>query len=143
MTLLAVDPGKTTGWALFRDSQLVACGKVTGASAAVGNLPVADTLVIEEPRIRRRHPRPNDILQLAVLVGQIAAHYVQVRRVAPEEWKGQMPKDVCWKRANAKLTWQERTLVWPKGFKMLSTRKLDHNIKDAIALGLSAIGRFK
>ncbi len=143
MLTLAVDPGKKTGWALFRDSILVRCGTCPSGKG----LPDADTLVIEEPRIRRRHPRPEDIIQLAVLVGGIAAKYKHVRRIKPEVWKGQLPKDVCWRRAAAHLTQKELVCVCAAGRISGATDswiglKLDHNCRDAIALGLWALGRF-
>ncbi len=132
-SVLAVDPGKTTGWAWFWMGELKRCGRLP--STRIGELPIAQLLVIEEPVIRRRHPRPNDILKLAVLAGEIAGRYTLVRKVKPEEWKRQLPKKVCWERAKSKLTMNEMRIV-----KLDAT---DHNVKDAIALGLWALGRFK
>lgn len=133
--LLAVDPGTTTGWALFEDTTLVRCGTTRGS--ALHMLPQADELVIEQPRMRRRHPRPDDVLKLAKLVGEIVARYPRNTCIAPETWKGQLPKDVCWARV-LKCLWpgEMRITEAPLG-------KLDHNAKDAIGIGLFHLGRFK
>jgi hypothetical protein len=140
--VLAVDPGRTTGWALYRDALLIEFGKVPGARARLGALPVADRVVIERPVIRRNHPRPDDILKLALLAGEIAGHFDgdYVQFVTPEGWKGQLPKDVCWTRARGKLNRDELALLLPAVQRR--EKKLDHNIADAIALGLWALGRF-
>ena len=130
--LIAIDPGATTGWALFRHRNLVGCGKVSGSRAAVGGLPIADEAVIERPVVRRGHPRADDLMKLGILAGQISAHYPHGRMVKPEEWKGQLPKDACWDRARRCLNADELSLV-PQ----------DHNVRDAVALGLWALGRFK
>lgn len=128
--LLAVDPGRVTGWALFRDGFLVDCGKTPNGR----DLPPADEVVIERPVIRKRHPRPDDILKLAMLAAAIGERYTRakVTFVKPEEWKGQLPKGVCWHRACKALAPDE----------LDAARGTDHNTHDAIALGLSHLGRF-
>lgn len=133
--LLAVDPGKRTGFALFESTTLVRCGTVK--SSDLHMLPDADELVIEVPRSRRRHPRPNDVLDLALLAGKIVGRYPKsALTVAPEKWKGQLPKDVCWKRV--------RACLWPDELQIVDAplTPLDHNARDAIGIGLWHLGRF-
>lgn len=131
---LAVDPGAKTGWALFQGDLLVKCGTMPGIQAAQGPIAICSLAVIEAPRIRRRHPRPQDLITLALLTGQIAAHYPNHQLVPPEQWKGQMPKDVCWRRVLTRLLPTEMALVRTAG--------ADWNCRDAVGLGLWALGRF-
>lgn len=129
--LIAIDPGATTGWALFENGTLVRCGKVRRTQLHL--LPEADELVIEQPRMRRRHPRPDDILKLAQLVGEIVARYPKNTCVPPERWKGQLKKDVCWRRVHRRL--------WVDELEVVS--RIDHNTQDAIGLGLHHLGRMQ
>jgi hypothetical protein len=144
--LLAIDPGKTTGWALYCEKRLRLFGKLTDAQILAGGLnrylpPLVD-IVIERPVFRRNHPRQENILTLAMLAGQIGAVYglAWTRFVKPEEWKKQLPKGVCWTRALGRLVPEESALLHPAIVR--GAKKLDHNIADAIALGLWALGRF-
>lgn len=130
--LLAIDPSLTkTGWALFnRELRLVRCGRMTGEEAVrEGIVNWAERVIIEEPRARRGHRRPNDIIKLAVLTGRIVGSHPNAHRVAPEEWKGQLPKDVCWARAERVLSSVELRVCELCPY-------FDNNVQDAIALGL-------
>jgi hypothetical protein len=146
LPLLAIDPGKTTGWALYYEKRLHRFDKLTDAQILTGGLhkylpPLVD-IVIERPVFRRNHPRQENILTLAMLAGQIGAVYGLERThyVKPEQWKKQLPKGVCWARALGRLDADERALLHPAIVR--SAKKLDHNIADAIAIGLWALGRF-
>ncbi len=142
-SLLAIDLGKVTGWALFKAGTLVACGKV--ASHALHLLPAADELAIEKPRMRRRHPRPDDILLLAAVMGQIVMlcqtrGAYSISEYYPEQWKGQMPKDACWSRVLKRLTPAEIGVC--VNLPGRDVRALpDHNVRDAIGIGLHHLGR--
>jgi len=152
MRLIAIDPGAKTGWALFQDSTLIRCGTVP--SSRLHELPDADACVVEFPRARRRHPRPDDLLKLAAIAAECCARYsppvpiaawvgtVQTQprptKVFPETWKGQLPKDVCWKRVRACLWAQELAVVDAP----LGMGRFDHNARDAIGIGLWYLGRF-
>lgn len=139
--LLAVDPGNTTGFALFEDTTLTRCGVVR--SSALHMLPDADELVIEVPRMRRRHPRPDDVLQVAALAGMVSGHFngsgqcKHVTQVTPSQWKKNLPKNICWDRV--------RRCLWPQELKITEAPlgRLDHNARDAIGIGLWHLGRFQ
>lgn len=84
---------------------------------------------------------PADLIELAGVVG--AAITVQmfwwddVRTVLPKEWKGQISKEVCKKRIMTILSEEEKANIqW-------HSSSLDHNIVDAIGIGLYGLGRFR
>lgn len=102
-------------------------------------------LTIEFPQVRRsEHQRaekkgtdPNDLVMLAAVVGAICDRFrgIDVRTYLPEQWKGQVPKDIHHARAKTRLNSEEIVLI-PK----LPKSKL-HNVMDAIAMGLWDAGR--
>lgn len=128
MIVTAIDPGACTGWAVFVDRVLYACGAERDASA----VPVGgDLVVIERPQIYRASKSkgdPNDLITLALLAGRYQERALvagaRVELVLPAAWKGSVPKAVHNKRVLASLTPQERALV-PD----------DHNAIDAAGLG--------
>lgn len=135
--LLAIDPSmdpNKEGWAFFVDGTLQRCGLYCDMESSLYGL--TDFVVIECPMI---YPRtkvdPNDILVLAIRVGihigSAQAAGVDYRLVRPREWKGTVPKAVFAKRILSKLTASEGRILW----------SLDHNIVDAIGLGLYHLGR--
>lgn len=135
---LSIDPGNTTGFARWKNGTLVAIGR-TDRDGAI-KLTGAECVIIEEPQMytgRRAKGRAEDIVQLAVLVGALCecftSHGHQVVKVKPAGWKGQMPKSVCQKRIIGKL--------WPEELKIVDGLK-DHNVWDAIGIGLHLHGRF-
>jgi hypothetical protein len=139
MTLLAIDPGIDTGWALFNDA-LLSCG--------VGNPPeiYRARVVIERPQVylaSKSKGDPNDLITLAIQVGRYWEQYERagdsVRTFLPREWKGQVPKDIQAGRILAKLSAQEQDVVANYG-RMVNKGK-HHNMMDAIGLGLFALGR--
>ena len=128
---LAIDPGVHTGWALFGNDLLVACG------SGEPPLDVGRRVVIELPQVYPNHPvPPNDLIALAFLAGRYAgvANTAEVYTVSPHAWKGNLPKKVCADRAKGKLSLQELEVLdacgVPKG-------EL-HNVLDAIGIGLVA-----
>lgn len=81
---------------------------------------------------------PNDLMPLAGVVGFVAsASWGSVRRFLPAEWKGQMPKDVCEKRALSRLDAAEQVVLAACAV----PASLRHNVIDAVAIGLHAAGR--
>lgn len=102
-------------------------------------------VIIELPRIhvvtRGGKADPADIIRLAVLVGALCQHWTQVgsivRLIEPADWKGQTPKDVTEKRCRAILTESEFRVIDLPGAK---TKQ--HNVWDAIGIGLWSIGRY-
>lgn len=157
-TLISIDPGKTTGYASFSDAVLLSAGTAPRADLfapvtrdaygrPTGALPFPlfplETLVlIELPRwYPHDHTDVNDLIDLAVLVGEIKRHYEAmdcvVELVWPRTWKGSAPKDVTNRRTVAALSEVEesRLPVRPRA------RTYDHNMLDAVGLGLWELGR--
>jgi hypothetical protein len=161
---VAVDPGYGasggTGLAYFEDGELAAAWLARGRDACtVANdawrilteaLPV-DVLaglgvVAEVPVVRRRGARERaaalsgTLIQLALVSGMIAgraAPGTQVQFVIPEDWKGQLPKDVCVRRVKEVLSGEELDRM------DLPSRALQHNVFDAAGVGLWRLGRLR
>jgi hypothetical protein len=155
--LLAIDPGLDTGWALFSSAaQLVACG--LGDPRMSDRHRVADlrTVVIEQPFVypRGQTKNPNDVITLALNAGEWGGLYRQwadVKYVLPFKWKGSVPKRISHVRILGKLSDRERTVVdtamalgrscAPKALGRPIARSLQHNVLDAVGLGLFAVSR--
>jgi hypothetical protein len=131
--LLAIDPGTHTGWAVFFDKRLLACG--------LGDPPVegADRVVIEIPQVYPAHPvPPNDLITLAFLAGRYAGRATcEVSTVFPHQWKGNLSKEVCAARVRFRLSPEEKKVV----DELRVPAKQLHNVMDAIGIGLFALGR--
>jgi hypothetical protein len=137
--VISGDPGANPGLGVFgHSSQLIDCG--------IDWLelwrPYADTLVIEKPTIYpHSKARPNDIVTLAISAGRLAER-VDARAevwVLPRQWKGQIPKTkrledyIIYKRVMAALNELERAVLAQHGS--------DHNVVDAVGIGLWHLGR--
>lgn len=92
--------------------------------------------IIEVPQIypgQQQKGDQNDLIDLAVVVGRYvecaSAQCFRVRLVKPREWKGQLPKDVCWQRVRETLT-----AVELEHMEKVPKSKA-HNMHDAIGLG--------
>lgn len=137
------DPGNICGWAGFMNGALLECRSIKWGRFAPIETPWHGysndcdiATVIEKPQVynvARSKGDPNDLIDLAIKVGMLCAWYPNHELVLPREWKGQLPKDVCWNRALEVLTPSELSVI--KGS--------DHNMRDAIALGLWKLGRLK
>lgn len=137
---LAIDPGEDTGWALYDLGVLIACG--LGDPRPSNPLPIE--VLIERPEIRPGgRARPNDIITLALNAGEWAGRYrseiTKVSYVTPVGWKGSVPKTKHHPRILARLTFGE-TLVLTRSFELVAGSK-EHNIVDAVGLGLHMVGR--
>ncbi len=145
-TLLAIDPGvRRSGWARYESGFLTACGHDDNnlipfydRKSAIGSL----NFVIEMPQVyggRSAKGDTNDLLELAYQVGRFVEMAdglsMGIKRVRPAEWKGQTPKEVTTRRARLILTADEMRII-PKLAKSRA-----HNMWDAIAMGLWAVGR--
>lgn len=159
-TLIAIDPGlRGCGVARFGSADLVRPlmeAQYVRNPLAFGNGPSAwavmageivrrfqrpDVLVLERPRVYPgvRNEDPNDLLELAGILGAIAAHWESVPELAvyyPAEWKGQVPKKVMTQRILKHLRPGESDRIVTAGAK-------DHNTIDAVGLGLFHLGRMK
>lgn len=145
--LVAIDPGKRTGWALFRHERLKVCGYVKVIE--LDKIPSAPQVLIEQPRWypHERKIDLNDLLDLSVLVGEIKENhcrrYAKVKLVFPRTWKGSVPKPIMSQRIYKTLTAEERVLLPLKRGHKVSKSALDHdhNVLDAVGLGLWKLGR--
>ena len=82
-------------------------------------------------RAGRSKGDPNDLLLVAGVAGALGFN-----SVLPAEWKGQLPKEVVMQRVKAALSYYELGCV------ELPAKSLQHNVWDAIGIGLFACGRF-
>lgn len=153
MNLISIDPGNNTGWAVFAGSVLVFAGvekksdlfRATSPTIPGGIILAQETLVLVE--IPRWYPHDqkdtNDLLDLCVLVGEVKRFYesqsCKVELVFPRTWKGTVPKPIHNKRVLAALT-PEEVAVLPKRPR---AKDHDHNLLDAIGLGLWKLGRLR
>lgn len=140
MNILAIDPGATQGWAFFVDNRLIMCGVRKEEHAFVPSLFITPIIVIERPQVYTSRPvDSNDLITLAILVGRLSAQYealgLTVEHVLPHAWKGNLDKDMCWRRTKAKLSAAEVLLT--EGF----AKSYAHNVHDAIGIGLWRLGR--
>lgn len=153
--LLSIDPGLRAlgaalwgqtplGWRLH-EAELVVGARVgldsVAWSAAAWSLmrwtagATVTELVVEFPRVYpggRGKGDPNDLLQLAAVVGALALEFrgALVTIVRPSEWKGNTPKHVTENRVRRALSPEEMARVkWP-------APSLRHNVVDGIAIGL-------
>jgi hypothetical protein len=138
-TLLALDPGAKTGWALYQVFgaiwHLTGCGVVTPEDTVPDNKP--QIVVIENPEIYpNSQARPKDILTLARIVGRYQERYREAKHielVAPHKWKGSIPKDIMLARIEAAIPARDGGAVaaYKGGYR--------HNMIDAIGLGTWAL----
>ena len=141
----AIDPGRTSGWAQFTAGKLSAAGTFRDHDyPAVWHRGFDQTLVLEIPRIypHRSKGDPNDIVDLALTVGEIRGHYrplvTRVIETFPANWKGQVPKEIHHARVLRQLADDELRLLEGEKRKVSKTHPhgYDHNMLDAVALGL-------
>lgn len=155
--LLAIDPGKTMGWALFRDGVLVDSGACKTecvlldkplskqairnghkAPPKVETLMGSQLLLGEMPQYRGRggdnKGTPDALIRLGVSLGEAMGVYkrsfCRLEYVTPEQWKGSTPKDISHRRVQKALTPDEH---FPD----------NHNARDAVGIGLWKLGRLK
>lgn len=135
MTIISIDPGASTGWAIIRSVgggiEVLDSGQCPVRSVGP-TLPVArhiDVGVCEVPRIYpgKGKADPGDIVTLALRLGIVIGSIDTVkiwRGVHPMTWKGQLPKDVCHARLRSRF----------RALGSVPTSQTDR--LDAIALGV-------
>jgi hypothetical protein len=141
--VVAIDPGKRTGWAVFVDGSLALAGvwpevdMLNGALPMVGIAPAV--AVIERPVIYplgKSNSDPEDIVRLAIFAGDVRGYYrragLDTVLVKPRAWKGTVPKAIHGKRILGALA-PEETALLPRRPR---ARSYDHNMLDAVGLGL-------
>ena len=144
--LISIDPGlRTAGFAQWDESgRLLLAGLAQGSKTArdseawraiaseVRKIAEGCDVVIEFPKV---YPHgkgdPEDLLQLAAVVGAICASHKCLKVFRPYEWKGQVPKDVMVMRIQGWITDSERSKVL-----LPSAKSLQHNVWDAIGIGV-------
>jgi len=145
--LLTIDPGTKSGWAIFDNGTLVACGRDAPPPAWLEGVTDA---VIEHPVIypHGKTRNPNDIVKLAVTAGEQAgllmANGIRVRYIEPRVWKGTLDKSVCCRRAWSRLREDEAAVAekWqPEEEGEVKDAKT--HVLDAIGIGLHALGRWR
>jgi Holliday junction resolvasome RuvABC endonuclease subunit len=145
--LLSIDPGvHHAGVALWVGGELVEARRfedLTGAPRAILILIIQefqyDEVAIEMPRTyggRSSKGDTDDLLELAYCVGELreglsAAGRFPVTRYRPNEWKGQLTKEITQERCKRILHLDELgRIVLPKD------RKKQTEVWDAIGIGL-------
>lgn len=140
-TLLAIDPGAKTGWALYHPFNegwtLTGCG--VGTPNDLGFIPPRNIsiVVIEEPQIYPNSPaRPADILKVQRIVGRYEERFSTAKYmhfVHPHAWKGSVPKDIMLARIEVNTPLRDRPAMasYKGGYR--------HNMVDAVGLGRWAL----
>lgn len=142
-SIIAIDPGKRSGWAIFINAELVEAGAWSRDAMLSEGCPIVGVApavaVIEVPVIYslgKGKGDPNDLITLALLVGDLRGYYrragLDTVLVKPRTWKGTMPKAVQNERVLGALTPGERAQL-PRRSRALG---FDHNMIDAVGLGL-------
>lgn len=151
MRLLAIDPGvKHLGVAEFRAGRLAGCDLVQAGKRSIfealhdfaEKLGPVDILAIEKPQVYRLSKGdPNDLIDVARVVG--AAEYLwrasELREYRPHTWKGNAKKEavegwICKRLDSTETLRADRDMEYGR---------LNHNIWDAIGIGMYALGRLK
>jgi hypothetical protein len=103
--VIAIDPGRSIGWAIGADRVVLACGTVRD----LDRLPCQGIgmAIVEMPRVYPMATKwkgdPQDIVRLAFLAGRIAARYPEYRLIEPRAWRGNAPDKVITRRTERAL----------------------------------------
>jgi hypothetical protein len=135
--LIAIDPGvQKCGVAAFDDGKLVRANWIPGHSLWAVFLK-ADwnaALAIERMQVYKvSKGDPNDLILVSEMVGYLTAGFTVTSFYKPRTWKGQVPKTVIQKRVSKALDEAE--------FKVLMPWFNNHNVVDAVGIGLFHLGR--
>jgi hypothetical protein len=102
-TVICIDPGKRTGWALIEMGVITKRGTVDARSI----LPPADAALVEMPRVYANPVKwkgdPQDIAKLAAMAGEYAGRYRMSELVEPRAWRGNIPEAVLLARLKRSL----------------------------------------
>ncbi len=151
MKWLGVDPGTqgNAAWAIVDDATqvlgisrpaVIAAG--LGAYWEAGRSDVFVQCAVEVPRIYPggKTKNPNDLITLALYSGAVEFYLslvrgFQVKRVFPQDWKGQLPKEVTIARIQKRFPEAKRTV---DALDLPATSA--HNVYDAIGIALHIAG---
>lgn len=141
--MIAIDPGRTTGVAVFTGVRLAFARSFDCLSKGVVEtlgMGIQGARVVYEMPIDRGLDRvnPRDIIELSLrlglVLGELRAYGATwpFRAVTPHGWKGQLRKDLCHARIAKSLDDREEAIF----------ASVDHNGRDAVGIGLWDAGRF-
>lgn len=146
MRVLSVDPAKRDiWWAEWKVKELVNLGRQTFEFHNEILLPIHNHVVIEEPQVyhgaaNTKGADAEDLLQVMKTVGAVLHEACGFPKVyKPNEWKGQVPKDIMAARIKKRLSIQELATV--EAYLRSVSKSLHHNVWDAIGIGLYYHGR--
>lgn len=141
-TLLAIDPGEHSGWALMANFDngwvLQGASVVRPSDPWTCPLPRVDVAVIEFPKMYPQgHPRPNDLLKLAATAGRwierLTPKCKHLELVYPRDWKGTVDGDTMLRRIEEAFSeHEERVMAAVKG-------QHRHNAVDAVGFAKWAV----
>jgi hypothetical protein len=149
--ILCLDPGtKAAGIALFEDSGILHSAWLAQGTAwhetadavlesmhtAKVNAAGVREVVLEKMQVYQDMPIPPAVLiTLSLMAGRVTGRFAQWAgkpvEYEPKKWKKQVPKPIKIKRIQAQLTPEETARV-----RLTGKKKLDHNIFDAVGIGL-------
>lgn len=147
MILVAIDPGRDAGVALFVDGRLVGARLIDGRRPSPGlvglgllsgDAEIAVEIPVLYPGGRSRAPA-GDLISLAFRAGRLVEavdaalgpRSVRLLEIAPATWKAQVPPAVLEERIRARLDADELALV-----EGATGAVRMHNVLDAVGLGL-------
>ena len=129
--LIAIDPGETSGVALFIDSKLAACGKCKPCDLPSSWTRARHDTIIEIPTRVHGGRKAESILKLSFSAGRwmqyLASTTDRLVLVPPQRWKGNLSKRVHQPMILDRLTYPERQIY--------IKAKTSHDTIDAIGLG--------
>lgn len=142
MSLIAIDPGVRNVAVARFDWDELTFAVLLPVPADAFAYPRASRVVIETPRIypaSRQKGDPNDLVALARVVGRLQEHYLaagaDVELLEPRTWKGTLAKEAMTERIRGRLSAAELGRI------QRVAKSLEHNLLDAVGLGLHALGR--
>ncbi len=134
--MISIDPGvHACGWAEWSASLLICAG--LGTPNLLGHA----TVVVERPQVdgRTRKIKLQDVLDLSYAAG--AAGGAGAVKVFPRDWKGNVPKKVMARRIDRSLDPAERRVL--AACLVDVPKDLQHNVWDAVGIGLWHLGRLR
>jgi hypothetical protein len=143
--LIAIDPGRTVGVAVFHNERLFCVEEfeVSSLSDIIRKIEVLEfdalpSVVIELPQVypvRKWKGDPNDLIQVAYIAGAIAGllrrYAIDIKTLKPHEWKGNTPKKIDNRRTFERLTPSEQEIV----------KAASNHVLDAVGIGLHVLKR--
>lgn len=113
---------------------------------AISQYPDEDpTVYVEIPQVypgsALEHGKTEDLLMLATSGGPGLMLSPYSNMVRPRQWKGQLPKEVCGRRIVSTLSPEELETVAESMAEVAPS--LQHNVWDAIGIGLWGCGRLQ